>query len=267
MQQAWVARAAGAAVGATTRTRCRGIAKAADVGGGYRATGRRVRGCWGQEQRTQARWPCGGLSFAEGTAQANGCLRGQGHLPALAATSGLVDPSPAGAQCGEGNDGVAGPECSWTPCKRGDPGAVRGSGWGGLARMFLAGLGRCVIPRGGEGQGFKRALVPGRKQRDCGHLPGEPVLRPPWAGRRGRMERSLAGSRGAVPGGGSRRTEALAQVLGMRGMRHCQRPPVWLGCGQVPGWDSGRRVRAIQCCGVLGTASPRGGAQQENGGP
>lgn len=62
------------------------------------------------------------------------------------------------------------------PLQRRDPSSQRET-WGGLAREFLRGLGRCVIPRGGEGPGFKRALVPGRKQQwNSGHLPEEPAV-------------------------------------------------------------------------------------------
>lgn len=115
--------------------------------------------------------------------------------------------------------------------------------------MFLAGLGRCVIPRGGEGPGFKPAAVAGRKQRRSSGTAGTCQASPSGdhRGQVGEVRRRWAQPRGHA--GGPQPTEALPPVPAMPGMRRCLRPPVWLGCSQMLGRDSGRRAAGARCCG------------------
>lgn len=147
--------------------------------------GRRRIGCWGLEQLRYtgpvevspppfSRLLCGRhcLQMAACQDRATGphCSHFGTSEPLAPAHSPALLLHPQGHGAGKAVMGPQGPSTAGPPAK-GDPGTPREL-WGGLARMFLAGLGRCVIPRGGEGQGFKRALVPGRKQRQSSGTAG-----------------------------------------------------------------------------------------------
>lgn len=94
--------------------------------------------------------------FAEGTARANGCWLGQGHLPSPWPFWDQRAPRPAHspawprrrqstgrAVMGLQGMSAAGPSAGGTQAAGRDP-------WGGLSRVLLAGLGWCVIPGRGR---------------------------------------------------------------------------------------------------------------------
>lgn len=151
MQQAWVARAAGAAVGATTRTRCRGIAKAADIGGGYRATGRRVRGCWGQEQRRHA-GPVEVSPLQRALPKQTAACGDKATCPRLQPRRDWWTPRLQGHGAGRATMGWQGQSAAGPPARGGTPGQSEGAGGEGWPACFWQGWAGVSSPGAGKGK-------------------------------------------------------------------------------------------------------------------
>lgn len=128
----------------------------------------------------------------------------------------------------------------------------RASGRAGLVCHPGAGKDQVLnVPRSWAGSSGEAAAKQRQSSSEAAGLrapagPAHPVLPAPRAGRRGPAEQHLARGHGQQSClGGS----PLCEECGVARAR------VWPGCGQVLGWDGGRRAPAARCCGASGTAS------------